>query len=944
MRRFPFFAGARARIRLTIGMRLSLGFLLTLLVFVLQTAITNYALNLTTQSFHDYEQLGDEASQILHFKQKITELRQTTLVFTYSGYEGLIGHIHALERDIGQELSSTLVTVTDPERHNLLERIHDHFPLFTGNFQSAIDERRERDRLSNNQLATDVQKVVNEIEDLRTKLPSLNTNAVMSLNQIEVSILEAHNDTLRFLATPDSTFSLAARQKIVRADKVLAQLITDLPKGELHSQAERIRTDFQTVKHDLIGVIQTTRGYLYGVYVVMAGEAEEINILVGRLNDLTLSRQREVRARIEATILEGDRVSFAVSVLAGLVMLFLSVWMTRSLAGPLQAITASFRALTSGHLDQPIPGRDRHDEIGALAGAAEVFKDKARQLENASLYKTEFLANMSHELRTPLNSMIILSKIFAENATGNLSTEQTESASIVYESGTSLLAIINDILELSKIEAGHIDIYHETKTFRRFAGQFSRQFRHVAAQKGIEFYVKLDPALPEAMHTDWGKIAQVVRNLVGNAIKFTEKGSVHLWIGHSPPGPAADAALPTGPEEWLVFQVQDTGIGIDADKHDQIFEAFRQADGSTSRKYGGTGLGLAISRRYAALLGGRLTVESTLGMGSTFRFFLPMNPLQIADPKQDIGDSSNNDNTSYFDSYFSTRNIKCLVVDDDANNLYAIRRILGHRMHRLWTASDGQQALHVLEENPDIHLVLLDIMMPVLNGYETMRAIRAQPRFDALRIIALTARALPEDRERCLNYGANHYLAKPVIPARLLSTIIVCLGDFAQVAIAATPSIADPRSLQVDPPNVPSNTSDRMPLLDSTGVPINLLIIDPDMRALYSLAQTMKPWVRRCLLAAHGKKAMELLNQCEIGAIVLDPQAASVEAGGCLAALRSNPRTSHLPIIVLSATNTPEEMQPYWQAGASECIAKSAPFSALVEALRAALVAPRPRG
>ncbi len=614
-------------------------------------------------------------------------------------------------------------------------------------------------------------------------------------------------------------------------------------------------------------------------------------------------------------------ISLAISVLAGLVVLLISVWMTRFLARPLQAITASFMALASGNLAQPIPGRNRYDEIGALASAAEVFKDKARQLDEASRYKTEFLANMSHELRTPLNSMLILSKILAENATGNLTTEQTESASIVYEGGTSLLSIINDILELSKIEAGQIDIHYETKTFRRFTEQFSRQFRHVAAQKGIEFQIKLDPGLPEAIHTDWGKITQIVRNLVGNAMKFTERGSVHLWICRSSLLPVTNIALPSS-KEWLVFQIRDTGIGIDADKHEHIFEAFRQADGSTNRKYGGTGLGLAISRRYAILLGGMLNLESTLGMGSTFRFFLPMSHVQMTEPKRDIGDGSNNNNTSYFDSYFSRRNITCIAVDDDANNLYALRQILGHRVHRLWTASDGQQALNLLEENPDTNLILLDIMMPVLNGYETMRAIRAQSRFDALRIIALTARALPEDRERCMSYGANHYLAKPLVPAHLLSAIIDCLGNDTQNATI------DPSSANTAPPRVePSGAAhdpDPTPLLDPMGLPINILIIDPNMRTLYSLAQAMKPFVQRCLLAAHCKKAMELLGQCEMGAIVLDPQALSIDGQACLAALRSNPRASHLPIIILSATDAPEETQEYRQAGASGYVSKSA--------------------
>ncbi|KOR27565.1 hypothetical protein TI03_06625, partial [Achromatium sp. WMS1] len=225
----------------------------------------------------------------------------------------------------------------------------------------------------------------------------------------------------------------------------------------------------------------------------MAGEVAEISILSSQLRILTLNHQREVQTHLHNSIATTEQISLLVSMLVVLVMIFLSWKMTRALAVPLQAITKSFAELTKGKLDQPIPNRNRQDEIGALAKAAEVFKDKARQLADASRYKTEFLANMSHELRTPLNSMLILSRMLAENTIGNLSTEQVESATIVYESGTALLAIINDILDLSKIEAGKIDVHRETNTFLHFSKQLNRQFTPLAMQKGINFYIDMQP-------------------------------------------------------------------------------------------------------------------------------------------------------------------------------------------------------------------------------------------------------------------------------------------------------------------------------------------------------------------------------------------------------------------------------------------------------------------
>ena len=246
-----------------------------------------------------------------------------------------------------------------------------------------------------------------------------------------------------------------------------------------------------------------------------------------------------------------------------------------------------------------------------LLRAQGALTDKARELEQASHYKSEFLANMSHELRTPLNSTLILAKLLGDNRTGNLSPEQVKYAQTIHAAGTDLLTLINDILDLAKIESGQATVSVEPVVIEQAMQRLIEPLRPLAEEKGVTLSLEIDPGVPARMETDAGRLGQVIKNLLSNALKFTEQGSVVLRVARTPQG-------------MLSFAVQDTGIGIPQDQQQLIFEAFRQADGSTHRKYGGTGLGLSISRDLAGLLGGSISVSSAPGQGSVFTLVLPV--------------------------------------------------------------------------------------------------------------------------------------------------------------------------------------------------------------------------------------------------------------------------------------------------------------------------------
>ncbi|HET6908495.1 MAG TPA: HAMP domain-containing protein, partial [Mycobacteriales bacterium] len=429
-----------------------------------------------------------------------------------------------------------------------------------------------------------------------------------------------------------------------------------------------------------------------------------------------------------------------------------------------------------------LEAKNREIELARLG-----LEEKALQLELASQYKSEFLANMSHELRTPLNSLLILAKLLSDNPENNLSEKQIEFARTIHRAGSDLLELINDILDLSKVEAGKMDVHPTAIDARALCETIGQTFVPVSEQKGLSFLVEVDAGVPDNIDTDEQRIRQVLRNLLSNAFKFTDSGAVTLKLS------IADSSMRFGVPtlddaagQVLAFAVTDTGVGVAQDKLRHIFEAFQQADGTTSRKYGGTGLGLSISREIARLLGGAITVESEEGIGSTFTLFIPRafpfadtvqlpvqgdldgqpsgrGPIITTPPSMDEG-PTDYDATSLADA-------TVLVVDDDVRNVFALTSALEMHGANVLYADNGADGLRLLKERPDVDLVLMDVMMPDMDGNETTAAIRRMPGREELPVLFLTAKAMPGDREKSLQAGASDYITKPVDLDRLLQSM-----------------------------------------------------------------------------------------------------------------------------------------------------------------------------
>ncbi|MDQ0793617.1 HAMP domain-containing protein/signal transduction histidine kinase/CheY-like chemotaxis protein [Streptomyces sp. B1I3] len=493
--------------------------------------------------------------------------------------------------------------------------------------------------------------------------------------------------------------------------------------------------------------------------------------------------------------------------------------------------------------------RDIEVKNTEIEEARQVLEERAEQLAVSMRYKSEFLANMSHELRTPLNSLLILAKLLADNAEGNLSPKQVEFAETIHGAGSDLLQLINDILDLSKVEAGKMDVSPTRIALVQLVDYVEATFRPLTAEKGLDFSVRVSPELPATLHTDEQRLLQVLRNLLSNAVKFTDSGAVELVIrpaGADVPDSIREHLLEAGSlreadGDLIAFSVTDTGIGIASSKMLVIFEAFKQADGTTSRKYGGTGLGLSISREIARLLGGEIHAASEPGRGSTFTLYLPLHPSELppqgypqTGPGQaevragatealhleasrrgtelPLGDPGNSAGVfrrrrkalgaaaqrpapangragagqegvtpeEWVQSVpeeqesrrtFRFRGEKVLIVDDDIRNVFALTSVLEQHGLTVLYAENGREGIEVLEQHDDVTIVLMDIMMPEMDGYATTTAIRRMPQFAGLPIVALTAKAMKGDREKAIDCGASDYVTKPVDSDHLLSVM-----------------------------------------------------------------------------------------------------------------------------------------------------------------------------
>ncbi|MFF7458440.1 HAMP domain-containing protein [Kitasatospora sp. NPDC008115] len=558
--------------------------------------------------------------------------------------------------------------------------------------------------------------------------------------------------------------------------------------------------------------------------------------------------------------------------------------------------------------------------------ARQELEDRAHQVSLASTYKSEFLANMSHELRTPLNSLLILAQLLAQNPTRNLTAKQVEYAGIIHSAGSDLLQLINDILDLSKVEAGKMDVNVEAVPLRALLDYAEATFRPMTGQKNLAFAVRTVDGVPAELATDDYRLRQVLRNLLSNAVKFTEQGRIELRIE-----PAATAELPDGVRREggpvLAFRVSDTGIGIAPQHLETVFGAFQQADGTTSRKYGGTGLGLSISREIAYLLGGAITVESTLGRGSTFTLYLPAARPDAAGPADGAPrrtpsrapEPAGNPGRHPDDRAAAEGPRRLLVVEGRPNGLLSLvaenavadlaRYAGGRRQVEIVTAVGAQEAATALATSP-CHCVVLELDLPDGTAARFLEEMERDPALHAVPVLAHHNRGVGAQDEQDVRRDRGR-------PLEFLSSLDelrerVALHMSADRPGAVLPLVRDA-----------GRDAGWSPQADPTLAGRTALVVDDDDRNLYALTSILELHGLRVLQAENGRAALEALAAHPgIDVILMDVMMPEMDGYTATAAIRAMPEHEGLPIIAVTAKAMIGDREKSLASGASDYITK----------------------
>ena len=679
--------------------------------------------------------------------------------------------------------------------------------------------------------------------------------------------------------------------------------------------------------------------------------------------------------------------------------------------------------------------------------ARRALEEKAAELALTSKYKSEFLANMSHELRTPLNSILILGQQMAENTSGNLTPKQIEFARNIYSSGSDLLNLITDILDLSKIESGTVTVDAEEVGFASLRDSVERNFRHIADAKNLPFHVEFDPQLPRAMTTDPKRLQQILKNLLSNAFKFTAHGHVTIRVGVGTTGWTPEHALLSRAQSVIFFEIRDTGIGIAPEKQKLIFEAFQQADAGTSRKYGGTGLGLAISRELASLLGGEIRLVSSPGEGSRFTLYLPavypggmgavslpLSPAPVILPaprEENIPDDRDaiqpgdsvllivEDDPHYarvllglardkgFKALSATRGhtalalarqflpaaitldiflpdmlgwtvlnnlkldpitrhipvqiisieedrqhglshgafayaikpatteglVQCmdrikqfvgartrrlLVVDDNQTERDSVVSLLGHDDIVIETAGTGGEAFQRLMDNP-FDCCVLDLRLPDMSGYSLLEKMQAEPSLREVPVVVFTGKELEPEEEKQLRALAKSIVLKDVQSADRL---------FDETALFLHRVVA----------NLPEPKQRMLARLHNSNEALHgrrALVVDDDARNIFALTTVLENHEMEVVSATNGRQAIEIIkNDSNLSVVLMDIMMPEMDGYETLREIRKIPEFRSLPILALTAKAMKGDREKCLEAGASDYIAKPVNTDQLVSLLR----------
>jgi CheY-like chemotaxis protein/signal transduction histidine kinase/HAMP domain-containing protein len=531
--------------------------------------------------------------------------------------------------------------------------------------------------------------------------------------------------------------------------------------------------------------------------------------------------------------------------------------------------------------------------------ARRAVEEKAAELALTSKYKSEFLANMSHELRTPLNSILILGQQLGENTAGNLNERQVEFARSIHSAGSDLLNLINDILDLSKIESGTVSVEAEEITFFSLRESVERNFRHIAENKNLPFHIEFDTNLPKTFTSDSKRLQQIIKNLLSNAFKFTSRGHVTMKVGVVQEGWSLDHPTLNWNPPVLALEIDDTGIGIAPEKQKLIFEAFQQADAGTSRKYGGTGLGLAISRELASLLGGEIRLSSTPGEGSVFTLYLPLHYVASSELNQPARDAARSqaaalrpiarpalplareDRIPDDRDEISANDAVLLIVDDDPHYARVLLGLARGKGFKGVVAMRGHQALALARQYQPT-AITLDVFLPDMLGWTVLNNLKLDP---ATRHIPVQILTVEEEQQHGLSHGAFSYLVKPATT------------DDLNIALDRIKVFATPRLKR-------------------------LLIVEDNQLERQSIVELLGHTDLEITTAATGAEAFQLLLDRSFDCCVLDLRLPDISGFDLLNQIQSEPSLRPLPVVVFTGQDLSVEDEKRLKSVAKSIVLK----------------------
>ena len=532
-----------------------------------------------------------------------------------------------------------------------------------------------------------------------------------------------------------------------------------------------------------------------------------------------------------------------------------------------------------------------HSQKAHLEKTSRDLAKKAVELEQSSKYKSEFLANMSHELRTPLNSLLILAHSLVENDANNLSKDEVESAKVIQESGEHLLSLINDILDISKVEAGQMGLSIDKIETTEIVTVMKKRFTHMAEEKSIYFSIEIEDSFPKYFMSDRIKLGQILTNLISNALKFTTQGGTSLTLEKL--------------DDTLCFHIKDTGIGIPQEKQNMIFEAFRQADGSTSRNFGGTGLGLSIAMSFSKLLGAKINLQSIKGEGSTFTIVLPLHQTLEQEKEKELNETL----PPFTDDRESLDEEKALflIIEDDEKFSKILYKHCKKHGNQAIVASDGETGV-VLAKRYDVKGIILDYMLPGLDGHEVLQLLKADEKTKDIPVHVMSALDDLADMKALGAVGQN---TKPVSSTdinRVLDSFV-------------TNEIVDKVSIFTN--HVKEHEFTNPELLEDNLEEKTILLVDDDMRNTYSLAKVFRAKKAEVLIAPNGEKALEILSSRDnVNIILMDIMMPKMDGYEATRLIRKIERYKEIPIIAVTANAMLGDKEKCLSSGANDYMSK----------------------